>query len=171
MSDFEANGRDHAPAPEMPAKPEKPAHPDGEKLVSPSFLGLLVVIFLGATNDNIFRWLVIGYGKQFVTPDNVRHVLMFGSVAFVLPYLLLAAPAGFLADRFSKSRVIVAFKAAEIFIMALGIVGILMGNLWILFAVVFLMGAQSACSGRRVMGPFRRLFRRRRYPQPTGRSG
>ena len=34
-------------------------------------------------------------------------VLAFGSACFLLPYLLLAAPAGYLADRFSKRSVIV----------------------------------------------------------------
>ena len=54
-----------------------------------------------------FRWLAIGIGKQFVTPDNVRHVLMIGSVAFVLPYLLLAAHAGYLADRWNRRKLLV----------------------------------------------------------------
>ncbi len=139
----ESQAVDRVDADDSPA--EKPA--DSDKLFTPSFIGLLVVIFLGATNDNIFRWLVIGIGKTHVTPESERWVLAIGSIAFVLPYLLFAAPAGFLADRFSKNRVIVGFKAAEILIMSLGIAGILTGQLYLLFAVVFLMGAQSALFG------------------------
>ena len=138
--------------------PETPSSPDVEeegsdapkgngKLFSPSFIGLLLVVFLGATNDNIFRWLVIGIGKTHVTPESVRFILVIGSIAFVIPYLLFAAPAGYLADRFSKSKVIIAFKAAEMGIMALGCVGIFANELITLFAVVFLMGAQSALFG------------------------
>src|SRR5438034_11408899 len=36
----------------------------GQPLLSAGFLGLLATQFLTATNDNIFRWLVIGLGKQ-----------------------------------------------------------------------------------------------------------
>ena len=39
---------------------------------------------------------------------------MFRSLRFRLPALFLAAPAGFLADRFSKRQVMVGCKIAEI---------------------------------------------------------
>ena len=67
---------------------------------------------------------------------------MVGTALFVLPYLMLAAPAGYLADRFSKRTVIVACKFAEIVIMVLGIVAICFGNLTLLFTAVALTGAQ-----------------------------
>ena len=95
-------------------------------LRSPSFLGLLVTQLLSAVNDNIFRWLAIGIGKDYVTPSNVGNILMAGTACFVLPYLVLAAPAGYLADRFSKRSVIVGCKIAEIAIMAFGVVAIAM---------------------------------------------
>mgnify|MGYP003449362316 CR=1 FL=1 len=38
-------------------------------IVSASFLGLLATQFLGAANDNILRWLVIGIGKDFAGVD------------------------------------------------------------------------------------------------------
>ena len=71
-------------------------------------------------------------------------ILTAGTACFVLPYLLLAAFAGYLADRFSKRQVIVGCKMAELAIMSLGIFAIWQGNLVGLFAVVALMGAQSA---------------------------
>ena len=66
------------PHPERtPTSPQREAK---RGLLSAGFQGLLFTQLLTATNDNIFRWLVIGIGKQYVTPDNVRHVLMAGSV-------------------------------------------------------------------------------------------
>lgn len=118
-------------------------------LLSAGFLGLLATQFLTAMNDNIFRWLVIGIGKDHAG-ENVEQVLMAGTVCFVAPYLVLAAPAGYFADRYSKRSVILACKIAEIVIMTLGIGGILLGGLpsglalTLLFSVVALMGAQSA---------------------------
>jgi acyl-[acyl-carrier-protein]-phospholipid O-acyltransferase/long-chain-fatty-acid--[acyl-carrier-protein] ligase len=116
----------------------------GGGLFSASFQALLFTQLLTSTNDNLFRWLVIGIGKDHVDTGNVGLVLMAGTVCFVVPYLLLAAHAGYLADRFSKRSVIVGCKFAEIVIMGLGIVAIWSESLWAIFAVVALMGAQSA---------------------------
>ena len=126
--------------------------PRERSLRSKSFQGLLITQLLGAANDNILRWLVIGVGKQYVDKSQVGWILMAGTASFVLPYLLLAAPAGYLADRFSKRRVIVACKLAEIVIMALAIVAILVGSVTLLLVVVALMGAQSALFGPSKLG-------------------
>jgi acyl-[acyl-carrier-protein]-phospholipid O-acyltransferase / long-chain-fatty-acid--[acyl-carrier-protein] ligase len=142
------------------APTDSPRLTAGRGLLSPGFLGLLATQFLTAVNDNIFRWLVIGIGKDHVEAAlksgaapawlNASNVLMLGTACFVLPYLFLAAPAGYLADRFRKKHVIVACKIGEIAIMVLGYVAILQGNqspviaLSLLFAVLTLMGAQAA---------------------------
>jgi acyl-[acyl-carrier-protein]-phospholipid O-acyltransferase/long-chain-fatty-acid--[acyl-carrier-protein] ligase len=127
------------------AEHEPDSHQRG--LFSASFIGLLFTQLLGAANDNVLRWLVIGIGKDFVDEENISMVLMAGTACFVLPYLLLAAPAGYLADRFSKRKVIVACKLAEILIMVLAIVAIVAQSLGMLLAVVAFMGAQSALFG------------------------
>ncbi len=121
-------------------------------LTSRSFIGLLVTQFLGATNDNMFRWLVVPIGKDMVGPEHTATALSVGLACFVLPYILLAAPAGYLADRFSKRRVIVSCKVAEIIVMSLGIAAIAIGNMYLMFTVVALMGAQSALFGPSKLG-------------------
>ena len=120
-------------------------------LLSRSFLGLLVTQLLGAWNDNMFRWLVVPVVKDLVTPPDAKTspqaaalALSVGLACFVLPYLLFAAHAGYLSDRFGKRKVIVACKVAEIVIMLLGVGAIYWGNLYVLFALIFLMGTQSA---------------------------
>src|SRR5437870_824481 len=108
-------------------------------LWSAGFWGLLATQFLTATNDNIFRWLVIGIGKQHVPESQHASILTLGTVCLVAPYLLLAAPAGYLADRFPKRTVIVGCKLAEILIMLVGVAAILCGHLTGGFAVVLMM--------------------------------
>jgi acyl-[acyl-carrier-protein]-phospholipid O-acyltransferase / long-chain-fatty-acid--[acyl-carrier-protein] ligase len=127
------------------------AVPRERSLLSNSFLGLLATQLLGATNDNILRWLVIGIGKDF-PGVNVSHILAMGTAVFVLPYILLAAPAGYLADRFSKRQVIVFCKVGEGVIMALAIVGILIGEVWFMMLVLSLAGAQAALFGPAKLG-------------------
>lgn len=126
-------------------------------VMSRGFVGLLMTQMFGATNDNIFRWLVIGVGKEMM-PNNVGWVLAVGTACFVLPYLLLAAPAGYLADRFSKRKIIVGCKVAEIVIMSLGVAAIWCGSLEMLFVVVALMGSQSALFGPSKLGSIPELL-------------
>lgn len=109
-----------------------------------SFQGYLWTQFLGAVNDNMFRWLVVPIAKFRVGDDFGAAALAAGLACFVVPYLVFAPHAGWLADRFNKRSVTIGCKLAEIVIMLLGVIAIAIGNLWLLFAIVFLMGAQSA---------------------------
>jgi MFS family permease len=112
------------------------AHAEKVELKSWSFFGLAAVQFLTAFNDNTYRWLVvsIGYEKLGVRMEGI--VLSIGLACFVLPYLLLAAPAGYIVDRFRKRRVIGAcmlFQAAILIFTAMLIASALF---WLLRSVM-----------------------------------
>jgi acyl-[acyl-carrier-protein]-phospholipid O-acyltransferase/long-chain-fatty-acid--[acyl-carrier-protein] ligase len=139
-------------------------------LISPSFLGLLFTQFLGATNDNILRWLVIGIGKDFPSVD-VNLLLGLGMGVFVLPYILLSAPAGYLADRFSKRQVIVLCKIGEIAVMTLAIAGILYGEIWFMMVVLGLAGAQAALFGPAKLGSIPEMVDESRISAANGLIG
>ena len=150
-------------------------------LRSRSFVGLLVTQFLGAVNDNMFRWLVVPIGKEIVEElygkQHVPVALSAGLACFVLPYIVLAAPAGYLADRFSKRTVIVACKLAEVVIMILGTAAILSGSysptlaLYLMFAVVALMGSQSALFSPSKFGSIPEIVRPERISAANGLVG
>ncbi|MFM7843761.1 MAG: acyl-[ACP]--phospholipid O-acyltransferase [Planctomycetota bacterium] len=141
-------------------------------LRSPAFLALLGMQALTVINDNIFRWLVVGIGKQHYESDSGKSlVLSLGTVAFVLPFLLLAAPAGYLADRFAKRRVILVAKFAEILLMSAGIVAIYEGSLGALMVVLALMGAQAALFSPAKMGCIPELFSSERISSANGLMG
>ncbi len=133
------DGVEPAPQPVLPREP----------LMSKSFLSLLAVQFLTVLNDNTFRWLVVPLAKQTLGPTGEpvlgpAAALSLGLAGFTLPFILFATPAGYLADRFSKARVIRACKIAEIIIMLLGMAAILSGQMALLFVVVVLTGAMAA---------------------------
>ena len=140
-------------------------------LRSRSFNGLLITQFLGAVNDNMFRWLVVPIAKQIVGEDNAALALSAGLACFVLPYLVLAAPAGYLADRYSKRTVIIGCKVAEVLIMALGIASILSQNLYLMFAVIALMGCQSALFAPSKLGSIPEIVRPGRISAANGLVG
>ena len=66
------------------------------------FNALVALRVLTVVNDNVLRWLAIGLGKQAVTGGQVAVVLTVGTAGFVLPFVLLAWLAGYLADRYPK---------------------------------------------------------------------
>jgi acyl-[acyl-carrier-protein]-phospholipid O-acyltransferase/long-chain-fatty-acid--[acyl-carrier-protein] ligase len=143
--------------------------------MSVSFISLLLTQFFGATNDNILRWLVIGLSKQYVESDRlgmeVSTVLALGSGCFVLPYILLAAPAGYLADRFSKRSVIINCKIAEILIMSLAVLAIVLGNVPLMFLVVALIGSQAALFGPAKFGSIPEMLRPNKISSANGLLG
>ncbi len=112
-----------------------------ERLNSQSFVCLLVVQFLTVLNDHTFRWLVVPIAKPVL---GQAAALSLGLAAFTVPFIVLATPAGFLADRFSKAWVIRACKTAEIVIMGLGFAALLTGNMPFLISVVVLTGVLAA---------------------------
>ncbi|MHC4404932.1 MAG: MFS transporter [Planctomycetota bacterium] len=130
-----------------------------------SFLALVVTQFLVSFNDNIFRWLVIPIGKEYVGQD---LALGAGSILFLLPFVVLAAPAGYLADRFSKRNVMIGCKVAEIVIMTLGIVVILGGNIYLMLIVLFFMGGQSTMFSPSKYGSIPEIVREDRISAANG---
>ena len=71
---------------------------------SRGFLCLLATQTLGTLNDNMFRWLAVPVGTHMLggTEQAGIAALSWGIFWFTLPYLLLPAHAGWLADRFCK---------------------------------------------------------------------
>ncbi len=156
--------------------PETPAVADvSGRLWSRSFMALLVTQFLGALNDNMFRWLVVPIGISILDKRLGRGydsvALSAGLACFVLPFILAAAPAGYLADRFSKRTVIVGCKLGELIIMILGVGAILVGNLYLMLAVVALMGTQSALFGPSKLGSIPEIVRSDRISAANGMIG
>ena len=125
------------------------------KLMSPAFQGLLWTQWLTSINDNVFRWYVIGVGKDQFAPEDQAFLLIVGSAFFIVPYIIFSSVAGWLADRFEKSRVIMGCKFAEIVIMTIGVFSVTLMDkpnpsagvdpfFYLLLTAVFLMGLQSA---------------------------
>jgi 1-acyl-sn-glycerol-3-phosphate acyltransferase len=101
---------------------------------------------LGAFNDNVYRNLLvilITYHAASATTLAPEILTNLAGGIFILPYLLFSGVSGQLADRFDKSRIIQAVKAAEILIVILAGVGLASLDLPILFSALFLLGVHS----------------------------
>lgn len=119
-------------------------------LASRRFWPLFWAQFLGALNDNLFRFALVIFitfrlGENSALPASELVVLSGG--IFILPFFLFSALAGQLADRYEKSRIIRLVKLSEIVVMGLGAVGFHLENTGFLLTVLFLMGTHSAFFG------------------------
>jgi len=118
------------------------------------FIAMATSYSLGVFNDNFFRQatLLLAVGAGIKWYQGAAMAL------FALPFLLFAALAGWMADRFSKRRVVIGAKGLEVAAMICGAVGICIGNLYLMLAIVFLMGFQSAIFGPSINGSIPELY-------------
>lgn len=115
--------------------------------LSPSFHWLNWTQFQGALNDNIFKLLVTFFLIRNIGAEHTEMLSGLGGIVFALPFILFSPAAGVMADRFSKSRIAVGSKVAEIGVMSAAATFFLIAPPWYGFLVLFLMSTQSAFFG------------------------
>lgn len=119
-------------------------------LVQRRFAPFFGAQFLGAFNDNLFKTAlvtIITYDAMSWTALNVGLLNNLIAGLFILPFVLVSATAGQIADKFEKSRLVRLVKLLEIAIMAIAAIGWLMHSLWILVFAVVAMGLHSTLFG------------------------
>jgi MFS family permease len=122
------------------------------------FVPLFITQLLGAFNDNLFKNAMVLFVVYQVYNDEASET-WFSAVTtavFILPFFLLSALSGQLADARDKARIIRIVKACEIGIMLVGAAGLLMA--WrgimvhafaipLLLLALFAMGVHSTFFG------------------------
>ena len=112
-------------------------------LLTRRFLPLFLSQSLGALNDNLFKNALIAL-VIFRTGEGGTALVALASAVFILPYVLLSATAGQLADKLDKSRLLQITKLVEVAIMAFAAVGLLIQSVPALLFVLFALGVQAA---------------------------
>ncbi|HBK05148.1 MAG TPA: acyl-[ACP]--phospholipid O-acyltransferase [Acetobacteraceae bacterium] len=100
----------------------------------------------GAFNDNLVKNAMIVLAIFKLGAGGAGLAALAGAL-FIAPYALLSATAGQLADRFDKSRLIRATKAAEVVLMGLAAWAFLASSVPGLLAVLFGLGVQATMFG------------------------
>jgi len=116
-------------------------------LRSRRFLPLFLVQFLGAFNDQVYQKAFVALityrlADQVGVPLPLLGVI--ASALFILPFAVVTPTAGQYADRVDKAVMMRFVKAWEIVVMGLAVIGYHTQNIYFLYFVLFLMGAQSA---------------------------
>src|SRR5664279_934352 len=92
--------------------------------------------FLGAGNDNIYKnalIIFVAYHAATRATLDANTLVNLAAGLFILPFVLLSATAGQLADKYEKSHLIRYIKLLEIAIMVIGTLGFWRQNLALLF--------------------------------------
>ena len=113
------------------------------------FLPLFTTQFLGAFNDNLFRTamvMLVIYGIYRDAEQEATFSAIAGGL-FILPFFLLSALAGQLADAHDKARIIRIVKTVEIVIMLFGAAGLFLHNIPLLLVALTAMGIHSTFFG------------------------
>jgi MFS family permease len=113
------------------------------------FLPIFATQFLGAFNDNLFRTsmvMLVIYGIYRDAAQEAAFSAIAGGL-FILPFFLLSALSGQLADALDKAKIVRIVKSAEIVIMIFGAAGLLLHNIPLLLVALTAMGIHSTFFG------------------------
>ena len=111
-------------------------------------LGFLnVTQFLGVINDNVFKFVMAFLLIDTLGFSKASTILSATGAIYVIPFLLFSSVAGILADRFSKQKLLVVMKVAEIIVMILAIFAFATKSVWGCYTLLFLLSTHSATFG------------------------
>ena len=108
------------------------------------FTALYITNFWGVLNDNFLKTLASFIAIRWVVEQYQTIFIGAAAAALVLPYIFFSPLAGRLTQITSKKRIIRIAKWAELFIVALAVMGFVLQSIWVVLASIVLMGLQSA---------------------------
>ncbi len=124
--------------------------------------------FLGVLNENIYKLVLVFFLIDIEGVGKANNILSLTGAIFVIPFILFSSLAGVLADRFSKSRLIMLIKAAEIVIMSLILFAFAFQSRLAGYCLLFLLTTQEALFGPSKYGIIPELVPRAMVPKANG---
>lgn len=121
--------------------------PSFSKTGKHALIYLNITQFLGVINDNVFKFVM-----AFLLIDALGHaeassILSATGAIYVIPFLLFSSCAGILADKFSKQKLLVVMKVAEMIVMSLAILAFASKSVWGCYTLLFILSTHSAMFG------------------------
>ena len=118
------------------------------------FAAMAGAYFLGVFNDNFYKQAILILAVSAGRSAFQGLVI----IVFTLPFLVFAAPAGWVADRFAKRTVVITAKWVELLAVLVGAVALCSGRWWLIFVMLGLMGSQAAFFSPALNGSLPELF-------------
>jgi acyl-[acyl-carrier-protein]-phospholipid O-acyltransferase/long-chain-fatty-acid--[acyl-carrier-protein] ligase len=122
------------------------------------FACMVATYAMGAMNDNMFKQAIMLLAIFTMSHHDASNMQSTSAILFVAPWLLFAAPAGWLADRFSKRNIVIASKTMELLAMIAGATGIILVSWPLMMVMLFLMALQSTLFSPAMNGSIPELY-------------
>ncbi|MEI7437876.1 MAG: MFS transporter, partial [bacterium] len=119
---------------------------------------------LGVFNDNFFKQAAL----VLAVTAGRNSMQGFALAVFTLPFIIFSAPAGWMADRFPKSKVVIGAKACEFLAMLAGAAGICLGHWSLIFTMLAVMGLQATFFSPALNGSLPELYPAWYIPRANG---
>ncbi|MGP1352508.1 MAG: MFS transporter [Parasphingopyxis sp.] len=113
------------------------------------FAPIFATQFLGAVNDNLFKFamVILVVYNIYDDPDTETQFSALATGIFILPFFLFSAVSGQLADNNDKARIVRIVKTAEIVIALTGALGLILQSIPLMLLALFALGVQSTFFG------------------------
>ncbi len=133
-------------------------------MISKRFAPLFWTQFLSAFNDNFLRYSLAFLILLQLQGDEAASLVTLAGAIFMLPFLILSALGGELADKYDKGWLAERLKLFEIGAALVAVVGIFLSSVPISMLALFLFGVISALFGPIKYGILPDLMGRRDLP-------
>lgn len=131
-------------------------------------LPFFIAVFLNAFMDLGHKITIQNTVFKLYEGEMQISLIAIVNAMILLPYILLLSPAGFISDRFRKTRVM-QFSAWAALILCIGItVCYYQGWFWAAFGMTFLLAAQSAIYSPAKLGFIKEMFGKNRLGEANG---
>jgi len=113
------------------------------------FLPFFLTQFFGAFNDNAFKLSMLTLISYHLTHNQGQseYYQALAGALFMLPFFLLSATSGQLADKYDKALLIRLIKVLELILMLIGSFALYWGNIFLMMVTLTGMGIHSTFFG------------------------
>ncbi|WP_077216739.1 MFS transporter [Piscirickettsia litoralis] len=135
----------------------------GRKL---AMFGYFFILFFNTFVDLGHKILI---QNIFYTTESPHDFTVYSSVLsalILIPYLMMFTPAGFIADKFAKAKVLRFTAWAAVPLTILITVFYYQGHFWAAFSMTLLLGMQSAINSPAKYGYVKEFFGKEKSPKP-----
>ncbi|ARB91521.1 MFS transporter [Legionella longbeachae] len=113
------------------------------------FLPFFLTQFFGAFNDNAFKLAMLTLISYHLTHNQAQSEFYqaIAGALFIIPFFLLSATSGQLADKYDKALITRIIKILELFLMIIGSLALCWGNIFLMMATLTGLGVHSTFFG------------------------
>jgi len=129
-----------------------------ELFATKGFLPYILIMFLNAMSDLGHK--IVLQNSIFKAYDGSELIVLTTIVnaLILLPFILLFSPAGYLSDRYKKTRIVELSAKFAIVVTSLIVISYYMGWFWVAFGLTLVLSAQSAIYSPAKYGLIKEMF-------------